>query len=638
MKRQFIARFLGSDTALCTEVGQREGQALVSTGQAGYLLYGPYMALEPGSYRVVLYGSADAIAVADATTDVCMAEGQRIITPGPKLRATTGGQEGLLAAISYVVEENCRDIEVRVRVTERCRISIALVEFYKISSNSIKSNSYYKGRDRENVYDKFFYFMADEIGWWRSNNISQNAYYETINNYLYNDMRLFLFRCNFGSVEVIENKLLDNLPTIYVQDLRNRAILYKSFISDVLSIYHPELVITIPFLIDDLSIGYNEIPVFSFQKTIQDKMLLAPDVDALANKFYEEPDLLDAYRYEDKTNSIIFAGSTTGVDENGRSIHNTLETIYNNERVNIANHFKNSDEVLVRLPNVVQCDDDTKEYLLSQPFCTPTIVTMAEQYKCKCLLSMDGNGATCSRVMLALRSNSVLVKCLSNYTLWYFKALIPWDNYIPVACTKDIEDVYGALASDEDNIFPKIANNQKMFYNCYLRQSDTYTYFAVMLNEFNFIVNHSEDYYERTKKLINDTACPLFIVAHLAEFGDMCFFPMLTAGEVRSQKPIEGFKISGADSSIYDSDIEYQAVDSSGTTTPWCQGGIFCGSRGNGTPLVGFRVRLKSDQLDIKYRGYFLHGAQPSWIDSGEWCISNGHGALEAFDVRLVDL
>lgn len=136
MKRQFIARFLGSDAALCTEVGRREGQALASTGQAGYLLYGPYMALEPGSYRVELYGSADAAAIADAAADVCMDVGQRII-PGPKLRATTGGQEGLLAAITYVVEENCRDIEVRVRVTERCRISIGLVEFYKISSNLI---------------------------------------------------------------------------------------------------------------------------------------------------------------------------------------------------------------------------------------------------------------------------------------------------------------------------------------------------------------------------------------------------------------------------------------------------------------------------------------------------------------------
>ncbi len=32
MKAQLIARFFGSDTALCTKVGQREGQVLVSTG------------------------------------------------------------------------------------------------------------------------------------------------------------------------------------------------------------------------------------------------------------------------------------------------------------------------------------------------------------------------------------------------------------------------------------------------------------------------------------------------------------------------------------------------------------------------------------------------------------------------------
>lgn len=48
MKPQLVARFMGSNAALYTEVGQREGHALISTGQAGQSLYGAYMALKPG--------------------------------------------------------------------------------------------------------------------------------------------------------------------------------------------------------------------------------------------------------------------------------------------------------------------------------------------------------------------------------------------------------------------------------------------------------------------------------------------------------------------------------------------------------------------------------------------------------------
>ncbi|MEB8536637.1 hypothetical protein OW565_10635 [Acidithiobacillus ferriphilus] len=130
MKPQFVARFLGSDAALCTEIGQRKGHALVSTGQAGHLLYGPYMALEPGHYRVDLYGSA--ASVSDAFVDVCMETGQRILAE-QELQATMDGQEGLLVALSFAVEAECQDMEVRVRVGRHHKIQLGLMEIYKVA-------------------------------------------------------------------------------------------------------------------------------------------------------------------------------------------------------------------------------------------------------------------------------------------------------------------------------------------------------------------------------------------------------------------------------------------------------------------------------------------------------------------------
>ena len=136
MKAQLIARFFGSDTALCTEVGQREGQVLVSTGQAGYLLYGPYMTLEPGHYLIELYGSANAASVADAFADVCVETGQRILTQ-QRLQATADGrQDGLLAPMTFTVGAGCQDMEVRVHVGPDNNIYVGLVEIYKIADIS----------------------------------------------------------------------------------------------------------------------------------------------------------------------------------------------------------------------------------------------------------------------------------------------------------------------------------------------------------------------------------------------------------------------------------------------------------------------------------------------------------------------
>ena len=132
MKCQFVARFFGSDAALCTEIGQREGHALVSAGEAGHLLYGPYMALEPGHYRVELYGSANAASAAEAVVDVCMETGRRVLTE-QRLQATRNGQEGLLAALTFAVETECQDMEVRVRVDRHHQIRVGLMEVHKVA-------------------------------------------------------------------------------------------------------------------------------------------------------------------------------------------------------------------------------------------------------------------------------------------------------------------------------------------------------------------------------------------------------------------------------------------------------------------------------------------------------------------------
>ena len=51
-------RFWGNDLRFYTQVGRRKGVAMHSTGHDGFLVFGPYVALEPGNYTITFSGNA----------------------------------------------------------------------------------------------------------------------------------------------------------------------------------------------------------------------------------------------------------------------------------------------------------------------------------------------------------------------------------------------------------------------------------------------------------------------------------------------------------------------------------------------------------------------------------------------------
>lgn len=53
-----VQRFWGNDARLYTQVGERFGQYMRTTGQEGFLLYGPYTSLPAGRYHIVMNGNA----------------------------------------------------------------------------------------------------------------------------------------------------------------------------------------------------------------------------------------------------------------------------------------------------------------------------------------------------------------------------------------------------------------------------------------------------------------------------------------------------------------------------------------------------------------------------------------------------
>jgi hypothetical protein len=109
----------GQDARLGSVVGRVGAAGIVADGRAGYLLFGPYLAVPPGTYRLRLQGVD---APAGAMVDVAARAGAfALVAPAP-LRVG----DGVLADLSFdVPEPGVGDLEVRVQVPAGARLRIA---------------------------------------------------------------------------------------------------------------------------------------------------------------------------------------------------------------------------------------------------------------------------------------------------------------------------------------------------------------------------------------------------------------------------------------------------------------------------------------------------------------------------------
>ena len=53
-----VKRYWGADSRLCSQMGRRQGKAIYTTKQEGFLLFGPYEYLEAGSYVCQIFGQS----------------------------------------------------------------------------------------------------------------------------------------------------------------------------------------------------------------------------------------------------------------------------------------------------------------------------------------------------------------------------------------------------------------------------------------------------------------------------------------------------------------------------------------------------------------------------------------------------
>jgi capsular polysaccharide transport system ATP-binding protein len=129
-------RFYGYDSRLYTQVGKRTAQEIVSMGQVGYLIYGPYVPLEAGQYQVRIYGVLGDNSAGTTGVEVVIDKGSQVLTESVLSRF---GDDGCLVSLSITLDEPCTDLEVRVWVDNQSEVTISMLEIQPCQASELEN-------------------------------------------------------------------------------------------------------------------------------------------------------------------------------------------------------------------------------------------------------------------------------------------------------------------------------------------------------------------------------------------------------------------------------------------------------------------------------------------------------------------
>jgi hypothetical protein len=251
---------------------------------------------------------------------------------------------------------------------------------------------------------------------------------------------------------------------------------YRRLLTEAMALHRPSRAITIGLFIGD-QLGFEPpVPVLAFQKPRGSRQVLLPDWDFLRHDHYRDATFHDPIPFADKRDKAGFVGATSGLPRI------TLEDVQQLRlpRLRAAVAFRESPLVDFRLPRIVQAASAEVEAAIRALGLDDRAAGWPEMFAYRYLLSMDGNGACCSRVAVALRSNGVLVKYDSPHLLHYFDRLVPWRHYIPVAADAEVPRAM-ALCAATPGLAESIAEAGRAFHAETLTPETLLAYTAELL-------------------------------------------------------------------------------------------------------------------------------------------------------------
>jgi glycosyltransferase involved in cell wall biosynthesis len=124
-----VRRYWANGEHMKTIVGKRSGHQMVSAGEAGYLLYGPYIRLPRGLYRVSLTGSVGATGAGGAFMEAACDIGAVVLGKVDvlELEDHQGAVEQTIASLDVVIEDETPDFEIRLEINALSSISVSML-------------------------------------------------------------------------------------------------------------------------------------------------------------------------------------------------------------------------------------------------------------------------------------------------------------------------------------------------------------------------------------------------------------------------------------------------------------------------------------------------------------------------------
>lgn len=133
-----VLSFRGSDSRMSTQVGKRTNRDMVSTGKAGYLLYGPCVPLLAGKYQVIIRGTVGKNGLARAHMDIGRDKGGLILG---KSGLSKPDENDILVTLPISLDVPCSDLEVRVWVSNDTDLQVSMIEIAPWQGEQEASNT-----------------------------------------------------------------------------------------------------------------------------------------------------------------------------------------------------------------------------------------------------------------------------------------------------------------------------------------------------------------------------------------------------------------------------------------------------------------------------------------------------------------
>ncbi len=322
-----------------------------------------------------------------------------------------------------------------------------------------------------------------QLSYWQARRPSRKdalAYYESLNA---SEDSVFLFRVQDGCVTLIDK------PAFYTLDdydarsngLVDRALMYLDFLQRTVRLRPPRGSGVVAIGMHDNPFETEAFPVFALEKPAGSRAVLLNDVDFMVFGFYRLPQVQDPCFYGRKLDRAVFVGATTGGVHTEESVAKLASP-----RLRAAVAFQDSDHVSFKLPVITQCATEVAAERMRSLGFGGAQYGWPYQFGHKFIISMDGNGAAFSRVAVALKSRSVLLKYDSPRELYYFSGLVPWLHYIPIGADQDIVDIV-AIEREQPGHFQYVADAGRRFYRSFLNRAAVMSY-ASQLIEMYFSV------------------------------------------------------------------------------------------------------------------------------------------------------